>query len=333
MAPPSGGMHSPRRSGKRVGRASSYRRAMQSTIEVQGLTKRYGRTVAVHDLSFTVQPGKVTGFIGPNGAGKSTTMRLIMGLDFPQAGTATVAGRRYRDLPEPLTAIGTLLDAGAPHPGRTARNHLRWLAYSNGIGRRRVDAVIAEVGLESVAGRRVGGYSLGMRQRLGIAAALLGDPPILMLDEPVNGLDPEGIMWIRRLLRDLAAQGRTVLVSSHLMSELQDSADHLLILGRGRLIADTSTAGLLARASSDRLDVRTDMITEAMTVLAGAGATVATTQPGVVTVTGLPGEQVVSLLAAAGVRYSELRRHLASLEEAYMELTRDVTEFAAQELS
>jgi ABC-2 type transport system ATP-binding protein len=306
---------------------------MQSTIEVDGLTKRFGRTVAVDDLSFAVQPGKVTGFIGPNGAGKSTTMRLVMGLDFPQAGTATVAGRRYRDLPEPLTTIGALLDAGAPHPGRTARNHLLWLAYSNGIGRARVDAVLAQVGLESVANRRVGGYSLGMRQRLGIAAALLGDPAILMLDEPVNGLDPEGIVWIRGLLRDLAAQGRTILVSSHLMSELQDTADHLLIVGRGRLIADTSTADLLARASGDRLDVRTDMTIEVMTVLSGAGATVATTEPLVVTVSGLPGEKVVSLLGSAGVSYSELRRHQASLEEAYMELTREVTQFAASEPS
>ncbi len=290
---------------------------MQSTIEVQGLTKRFGRVVAVDDLSFTVRPGEVTGFIGPNGAGKSTTMRLTMGLDFPQAGTATVAGRRYRDLAEPLTTIGTLLDAGAVHPGRTARNHLRWLAHSNGIASGRVDAVLAQVGLERVARRRVGGFSLGMRQRLGIAAALLGDPPILMLDEPVNGLDPEGIVWIRGLLRDLAAQGRAVLVSSHLMTELQDTADHLLIVGRGRLIADTSTAELLARASGDRMDVRTAMTTEAMTVLTGAGATVATTEAQVVTVTG------------AGVRYSELRRHRASLEEAYMELTREVTEFAA----
>ena len=302
---------------------------MEPTIEVHGLTKRYGHTVAVDDLTFTVPPGAVTGFIGPNGAGKSTTMRLVMGLDYPQAGTATVAGRRYRDLAEPLTTIGTLLDASAVHPGRSARNHLRWLAYSNGIGRARVDRVLADVGLDRVARRRVGGFSLGMRQRLGIAAALLGDPPVLMLDEPVNGLDPEGIVWMRKLLRRLASEGRAVLVSSHLMSELQDTADHLLIIGRGRLIADTSTAELLARASGDRLDVHTDMTTEAMTVLARAGATVATGDTRVVTVTGLAGEEVVSLLAGAGVTYSELRRHRASLEEAYMELTREVTEFVA----
>jgi len=306
---------------------------MQPTIEVSGLTKRYGRIVAVDDLTFTVRPGDVTGFIGPNGAGKSTTMRLIMGLDFPHAGTATVAGSRYRDLTEPLTAIGTLLDASAPHPARTARNHLRWLAHSNGISAARVDAVLAQVGLASAAGRRVGGFSLGMRQRLGIAAALLGDPPILMLDEPATGLDPEGIVWIRGLLRGLAAEGRAVLVSSHLMSELQDTADHLLIIGRGRLIADTSTAELLARASGDRIDVRTEMTTESMTVLAGAGATVATAEAHVVTVTGLLGEQVVSLLSEAGVRYSELRQHRATLEEAYMELTREATEFAAEEAS
>ncbi len=244
-----------------------------------------------------------------------------MGLDFPQAGTATVAGCRYRDLTEPLTTMGTLLDASAPHPARTARNHLRWLAHSNGISTVRVDAALAQVGLESVAGRRVGGFSLGMRQRLGIAAAVLGDPPILMLDEPATGLDPEGIVWIRGLLRGLAARGRAVLVSSHLMAELQDTADHLLIIGRGRLIADTSTAELLARASGDRIDVRTEMITEAMTVLAGAGATVATAEAQVVTVTG------------AGVRYSELRQHRATLEEAYMDLTREVTEFAAPEAS
>jgi ABC-2 type transport system ATP-binding protein len=306
---------------------------MQSTIDVRGLTKRYGRIVAVDDLTFTVRPGEVTGFIGPNGAGKSTTMRLIMGLDFPQAGTATVAGCRYRDLTEPLTTMGTLLDASAPHPARSARNHLRWLAHSNGISTVRVAAVLAQIGLEPAAGRRVGGFSLGMRQRLGIASALLGDPPILMLDEPATGLDPEGIVWIRGLLRDLAARGRTVLVSSHLMTELQDTADHLLIIGRGRLIADTSTAELLARASGDRIDVRTEMTTEAMTVLAGAGATVATAEAQVVTVTGLPGEQVVSLLAGAGVRYSELRQHRATLEEAYMELTRKVTEFSAAEAS
>jgi ABC-2 type transport system ATP-binding protein len=276
-----------------------------------------------------VRPGEVTGFIGPNGAGKSTTMRLIMGLDFADAGTATVAGRHYRDLPEPLTIIGTLLDASAVHPGRTARNHLRWLAYSNGIARARVEAVLAEVGLASAAGRRVGGFSLGMRQRLGVAAAMLGDPPILMLDEPVNGLDPEGIVWMRQLLRSLASQGRAVLVSSHLMPELEGTAEHLLIVGRGRLIADTSMDDLLTRASGDRLDVRTDTTSEAMTVLAAAGATVSTAEPQVVTVTGLSGEQIASILADAGVRHSELRRHRASLEEAYMELTGAVTEFAA----
>jgi ABC-2 type transport system ATP-binding protein len=219
------------------------------TIECRDLRKRYGRTVAVDGLSFTVAPGKVTGFVGPNGAGKSATMRMILGLDTPDEGTALVGGRPYRSLRTPLRLVGALLDPAAVHPGRRATDHLLWLARSNGLPRRRVDDVLALVGLTSVARRPVGGFSLGMRQRLGIAAALLGDAPVLMLDEPVNGLDPEGIHWIRGLLRALAAEGRTVLVASHLMNELAGTADHLIIIGRGRLIADTSVQDLIARAS------------------------------------------------------------------------------------
>jgi ABC-2 type transport system ATP-binding protein len=215
------------------------------TIECRGLRKRYGSTTAVDGLSFTVAPGRVTGFVGPNGAGKSTTMRMVLGLDTPDDGAALVGDRPYRSLRDPLRRVGALLDAGALHPGRRARDHLRWLAQSNGLPRRRVDEVLDLVGLAGVAGRRAGGFSLGMRQRLGIAAALLGDPPVLLFDEPVNGLDPEGVRWIRGLLRGFAAEGRTVLVSSHLMAELADTADHLIVIGRGRLIADTSVRELL----------------------------------------------------------------------------------------
>lgn len=230
---------------------------MEATIEVRGLRKRYGPQTAVDDLSFTVAPGQVTGFVGPNGAGKSTTMRMIVGLDRPDEGSALVGGRHYRTLRTPLRHLGSLLDAAAVHPARPARDHLLWMAHSNGLPARRVDDVLESVGLASAARRPAGGFSLGMRQRLGIAGALLGDPPMLMLDEPVNGLDPEGVMWIRGLLRALAAEGRAVLVSSHLMSELEDSADHLVVIGRGRLIADTSIGELLAAASGGRIVLRT----------------------------------------------------------------------------
>jgi ABC-2 type transport system ATP-binding protein len=300
---------------------------MQPSIEVDGLRKRYGRTVAVDGLSFTVKPGEVTGFVGPNGAGKSTTMRLILGLDAPDEGAALVGGEQYRTLRTPLTTVGALLDAAAIHPGRRARDHLLWMAHSNGLPRRRVDEVLEQVGLASVAKRRAGGFSLGMRQRLGIAGALLGDPPVLMFDEPVNGLDPEGIVWIRGLLRSLAAGGRAVFVSSHLMSELEDTADHLLVVGRGRLIADTTVDKLRAAASGDRVDVRTSRRTEAMTLLANAGATVAAIDHEVLTVNGLSGERIAAVLTDAGLPFSELRQHRASLEEAYMELTRDAVEF------
>ncbi|GLY68199.1 ATP-binding cassette domain-containing protein [Amycolatopsis taiwanensis] len=304
---------------------------MEATIEVAGLRKRFGPALALNGMTFTVRPGHVTGFVGPNGAGKSTTMRVILGLDAADEGRALVNGRPYRSLRRPLTQVGSLLDAGALQPGRSARNHLLWLAHSQGLGRRRVDEVLEQTGLTSVTRRNAGGFSLGMRQRLGIAAALLGDPPVLMLDEPVNGLDPEGIVWIRGLLRSLAAQGRAVLVSSHLMSELEGTAEHLIVVGRGRVIADTGVAELIAAASGDRLTLRTTDRAQAMTVLAGAGATVAATGPDTLIVSGLPAERVVALLGAASVPFSEVTGHRASLEEAYMELTRDAVEFRATE--
>jgi ABC-2 type transport system ATP-binding protein len=283
----------------------------------------------VDRLSFTVAAGQVTGFVGPNGAGKSTTMRMILGLDAPDGGTALVGGRPYHTLRAPLCEVGALLDAAAIHPGRRARDHLLWMAHSNGLPRRRVDEVLELVGLASVARKRGGGFSLGMRQRLGIAGALLGDPPILMFDEPVNGLDPEGIQWMRGLLRKLAAEGRAVFVSSHLMSELEGSADHLIVIGRGRLVADTSVRELLAAASGDQVVLRTARRSEAMTVLANAGATVAATDRETVTVRGLPADRIAALLSERGLPFSELAPHRASLEAAYMELTRDAVEFNA----
>ncbi|MEV8440498.1 ATP-binding cassette domain-containing protein [Actinosynnema sp. NPDC051121] len=304
---------------------------MEATIEVSGLRKRYGPTVALDGMTFTVAPGKVTGFVGPNGAGKSTTMRVILGLDSVDEGHALVGGRPYRSLRHPLHQVGSLLDASALQPGRTGRNHLLWLAHSQGLGARRVDEVAEQVGLTSAIRRKAGGYSLGMRQRLGIAAALLGDPPVLVLDEPVNGMDPEGIRWVRGFLRSLAAEGRAVLVSSHLMSELQDTAEHVVIVGRGKVIADVGVAELIEAASGARVTLRTSARTEAMTVLARAGATVAVTGTDALTVSGLSGERVVALLGESAVPFSEVSAHRASLEEAYMELTRDAVEFHAAE--
>jgi ABC-2 type transport system ATP-binding protein len=303
---------------------------MEATIEVAGLRKRFGSALALDGMSFVVRPGKVTGFVGPNGAGKSTTMRVILGLDAPDHGKALVDGLPYAKLRHPLSHIGALLDAGALQPGRRARNHLLWLAHSQGLTASRVDQVIEQAGLTSVARRKAGGYSLGMRQRLGIAAAMLGDPPILMLDEPFNGLDPEGIVWMRGFLRSLAAQGRAILVSSHLMSELQDTADHLVVVGRGKVIADTAVAELIAAASGDRVTLRTTARPEAMTVLTHAGATVAVTDRDALTIAGMPAERVVAVLAEAGVGFSELSAHRATLEEAYMEMTRDAVEFRGQ---
>jgi ABC-2 type transport system ATP-binding protein len=303
---------------------------MDATIEVTNLRKRYGDTVAVDGLSFTVSPGQVTGFVGPNGAGKSTTMRMVLGLDAPDAGTALIGGQPYRSLQTPLTEVGALLDAAAIHPGRRAKDHLLWLCHSNGLPVRRVGEVLDQVGLSSAANRRAGGFSLGMRQRLGIAAAMLGDPPVLMFDEPVNGLDPEGIRWIRGYLRSLAADGRAVLVSSHLMSELEETADHLVVIGRGRLVADTTVAELVARASRSRVLLRTSRRTDAMALLANKGATVASLDHNAVTVEGLSGERIAALLGAAEVPFSELSAHRATLEEAYMELTHDAVEFSAQ---
>ena len=302
---------------------------METTIEVAGLRKRFGRTLALDGMTFTVSPGQVTGFIGPNGAGKSTTMRVILGLDASDAGDALIGGRPYASLHRPLTHVGALLDAAALQPGRTGRNHLLWLAHSQGLGARRVDEVIALAGLRTAARRKAGGYSLGMRQRLGVAAALLGDPPALMLDEPFNGMDPEGIVWIRGLLAALAAEGRAVLVSSHLMSELQDSASHVVIVGRGKVIADTSVADLLASASGNRITVRSSACGEAMKTLASAGAEVAATGPDAVVVSGISAERAVALLTAGHVPFAEVTAHRATLEQAYMELTRDAVEFRA----
>src|SRR6266852_3076176 len=296
-------------------------------IDASGLSKRYGATLAVDDLSFTVPPGHVTGFLGPNGSGKSTTMRLILGLDAPSSGSVTVGGRPYATYRRPLFEVGAMLEAKAFHGGRSARNHLLCLALSNGISPARVEQVLDLVGLRSAARKRAGGFSLGMGQRLGIAAALLGDPPVLMLDEPVNGLDPEGIMWMREFLRSLAAQGRAVLVSSHLMSELQEVAGHLVIIGRGTVIADTSVADMIASASADRVTVRTSARWDAATVLSNAGATVADAEGGVLTVSGLAAERITALLGGSKVPFSEVTAHRATLEEAYMELTRDAVEF------
>ena len=300
---------------------------MSVTIEARGLRKRYGRTLAVDGLSFTVEPGRVTGFVGPNGAGKSTTLRLILGLDRPDEGSARIGGRFYRELDRPLCHVGALLDPAALHPRRRARAHLLWLARSNGLASRRVDEVLEQVGLTQAARKRTGGYSLGMRARLGIAAALLGDPPVVLLDEPVNGLDPDGIAWIRGLLPSLAADGRTVFVSSHLMGELEGTADHLIVIGRGRLLADASVDELRGRASTGRVSLRTDRRPEVMALLTGEGATVSAMGGDQLTVDGLAADRVAALLTAAGLAFSEISSHRASLEEAFMELTRGSVEY------
>jgi ABC-2 type transport system ATP-binding protein len=300
-------------------------------IQARGLVKRYGSTAAVNDLSFTIRPGLVTGFLGPNGAGKTTTMRLILGLDYPSAGAVTVGGKPYAQLADPMHEVGALLDAGAVPGGRTARNHLLGLAQTNGIGRRRVDEVLGLVGLSDVAGKHTKGFSLGMRQRLGIAGALLGDPRILMFDEPVNGLDPEGIVWIRNLMRSLAAEGRTVLVSSHLMSEMEHTADHLLVIGRGRLIADCGMAEFIARGSGQAVMVRTAQPDALARVVAVAGASVSAAEgDGNLEVRGLIEDQVSDLAFAHGIRLYHLAATRVSLEHAFMELTADSVDYRAE---
>jgi ABC-2 type transport system ATP-binding protein len=306
-----------------------YNRHMDMNIEVRGLRKSFGPTLALDGMTFTVAPGQVTGFIGPNGAGKTTTMRVILGLDAPDAGTALVGGHRYATLRYPMRQVGSLLDAAALQPSRTARNHLLWLAHSQGLNASRADAVIEQAGLDKAARRRAGGFSLGMRQRLGIAAAMLGDPPVLMMDEPFNGMDPEGIVWMRGFLRSLAAAGRAVLVSSHLMSELEGTADHLVIVGRGKVLADTGTKDLLAAVSGDRALLRTTDPDRAATVLGRAGASVTVTGAGLLTVTGLDTGRISALLAGQAVPFSELSAHRATLEEAYLGLTQDAVEYRA----
>jgi ABC-2 type transport system ATP-binding protein len=296
-------------------------------IEVRNLTKRYGEVLAVDDMSFTVQPGVVTGFLGPNGAGKSTTMRMILGLDRPSAGTAMVNGHPYVDAPAPLTEMGALLEARAIDKGRSARNHLLALGATIGVGAQRVDHLLELVGLADVARKGAGGFSLGMGQRLGIASALIGDPQTVMLDEPVNGLDPDGILWIRTLLRDLAAQGRTVFVSSHLMSEMELTADHLVVVGRGRILADLSMADFIAAASRNTVRVASPDAERLRELLAGPGVTIAADSPGHLEISGLVAAEVGQVAARAQLVLHELVDIAPSLEEAFMELTRDAVEY------
>jgi len=296
-------------------------------IELNRLSKRFGSVTALDDLSFTVRPGHVTGFLGPNGAGKTTTMKIILGLDAPTAGTALVNGRRYDRLVRPLHQVGSLLDATALHGGRTARLHLTSIARSNGIGRRRVAEVLTLTGMEAVADRRVNGYSLGMKQRLGLAAALLGDPPVLMLDEPVNGLDTEGIGWIRQFFKTLAAEGRTVLVSSHLMSEMALTADHLIVIGRGKLLADMPTAQLIAANARHDVLLRSPRAADLAGLLTARGATVTPQPDGAVVVTGLDAAAIGDLAASHGIAVHALVPRQASLEDAYLDLTGESVDY------
>ncbi len=300
-------------------------------IEARGLSKRYGDKVAVDALTFTVQPGKVTGFLGPNGAGKSTTMRLILGLDAPSAGSVTVNGKPYRDHPRPMGEVGALLEAKAVHTSRSAYNHLRALAATHGIANDRVAEVIDMVGLREVARKRAGGFSLGMGQRLGIASALLGNPSTVILDEPVNGLDPEGIRWVRDLLRSLAADGRTVFLSSHLMSEMALTADHVIVVGQGRLIADMPVEALINSVSVNQVRVRTPQAVQLREALAGQDVTVSSSERNVLDVKGIPVEQIGQIALDHGIVLHELTPQLASLEEAYMDMTRDSVEYRAAE--
>ncbi|WP_018215331.1 ABC transporter ATP-binding protein [Salinispora vitiensis] len=297
-------------------------------IEAKNLTKRYGDKVAVKDLSFTVGPGKVTGFLGPNGAGKSTTMRLLLGLDHPDRGTATIDGKRYRELTTPLAAVGALLEAKAVHPGRTAYNHLLCLAQSQGIGKKRVSEVLDLVGLREVAHKRAGNFSLGMGQRLGLAAALLGDPAVLVLDEPVNGLDPEGILWVRTFMRQLAAEGRTVFVSSHLMNEMAVTAEHLIIIGRGSLIADCPTQEFIERGKKQTVLVRSPNADELSEALTRAGGTVTRNDDNELSVEDMDTTRIGEIASAGGYVLHEVVPQRGTLEEAFMTLTRESVEYA-----
>jgi ABC-2 type transport system ATP-binding protein len=302
-------------------------------IEANHLTKRYGKTVAVDEVSFTVKPGQVTGFLGPNGAGKSTTMRMILGLDTPTSGEVHVDGKPYQQLADPLRSVGALLDASAIVGGRTAANHLTWLADSNGISRCRVADVLDIVGLSDVAGRRVGTFSLGMNQRLGIAAALLGDPQTVMFDEPINGLDPEGILWIRNLMKTLASEGRTVFLSSHLMSEMAQTADHLIVIGRGRIIADAGTEEFINRHTAPTVRVRALEQTDLVEALTRRGALVESSPDGSMVVTGLDSTAIGGVAATHGITLVELAANEASLEQAFFELTRNETDYHGGQLA
>ncbi len=301
-------------------------------IHAEHLSKRYGDTTAVNDVTFTVQPGRVTGFLGPNGAGKSTTMRLILGLDRPTSGSVIVNGRSYSDLPAPIRAVGALLDAKAVDGGRSAANHLRWLADSNRIDRRRVDEVLEIVGLEDVANQRVGTFSLGMNQRLGIAAALLGDPETLIFDEPINGLDPDGILWIRNLMKSLASEGRTVFLSSHLMSEMAQTAEHLIVIGRGRIIADASVEDITLGNATSNVKVRAKRQVELAELLKGRGAQVAETNDGALAVTGLDATAIGEMAETNRIALAELTPEGATLEDAFLALTHNETDFRAANL-
>src|SRR5271155_496167 len=298
-------------------------------IEVRGLVKQYGAKIAVNDLSFDVEPGHVTGFLGPNGAGKTTTMRLILGLDYPNAGTAIIHGKQYAGLAYPMREVGALIDAKAVHGGRSAYNHLLCLAQTNNLPKRRVGEVLELVGLTEVARKRSKGFSLGMSQRLGIAATLLGDPRVLMFDEPVNGLDPEGILWIRNLMKALAAEGRTVFVSSHLMSEMEYTADHLIVIGRGKLIADCSMSEFISRSSGASVRVRTPMADELIKAVTAEGAATVTDADGAIEVRGMTAEAIGDIAFEQGIRLHELTLVRASLEEAFMELTASSVEYHA----
>ena len=299
-------------------------------IQLERLTKTFGSKTAVDDITATIQPGKVTGFLGPNGAGKSTTMRMIMGLDRPTHGSATINGKRYAELRSPLGEVGALLDAKAVHTGRTAYNHLLAMATTHGISKRRVHEVIGLTGLESVATKRVGGFSLGMGQRLGIAAAMLGDPATLILDEPVNGLDPEGVLWVRQFARHLAGQGRTIFLSSHLMSEMAQTADHIIVLGRGRILADAPVEEILAGAARSAVRVRTPEVERLANAIQGGDVTITGVEAQLIEVTGLSAAQIGDAAAAAGIALHELTPLSASLEEAYLELTQDEVEYHSE---